>query len=100
MKAKFGFIDPGAIMGVVVALVVLGVGAFAVFITLSKMQQMNPFSSPSATTSLANNASWTEYDRTFNNSTTISNNVFNILGVVMIIGAIMTIVGLVYNYVR
>jgi hypothetical protein len=28
------------------------------------------------------------------------NSVFNIIGIVLIIGAIMSIVGLVYNYVR
>lgn len=100
MKCKFGFIDPGAIMGVVVALVVLGVGAFAVFITISNVSRLNPYTTPSATTSTEMNDSYYRWTSTFNNSTATSNSVFNIIGVVMIIGAIMSIVGLVYNYVR
>lgn len=90
MKTKFGFIDPGAIMGVVVALVVLAVGTFAFFITMSNLNTQISYSTDSQGT----------IHGAINNTTQTGNNVFNIIGVVMIIGAIMSIVGLVYNYVR
>ena len=37
MKSRFGFIDPGAIMGVVVSLIILAVGVFAFFVTLDQL---------------------------------------------------------------
>ncbi len=83
MKTKFGFIDPGAIMGVVVSLIILAVGVFAFFVTINSIP-----TSDSRTESAINNTSAT------------ADSVFNIIGIVLIIGAIMSIVGLVYNYVR
>jgi len=85
MKAKFGFIDPGAIMGVVVSLIILAVGVFAFFVTLD---QINNTTDDANITSAVGNVQAT------------GNSVFNIIGIVLIIGAIMSIVGLVYNYVR
>lgn len=86
MKTQFGFIDPGAIMGVVVALIILAVGVFAFFVTIQNI--------PVTYTDGGTRAG------AINNTTTTGNQVFNIIGIVMIIGAIMSIVGLVYNYVR
>jgi len=80
---KFNFIDPGAIMGVVVSLIILAVGVFAFFVTIGNIP-----SGDARTESAVNNVSAT------------GDSVFNIIGVVLIIGAIMSIVGLVYNYVR
>lgn len=85
MKARYGFIDPGAIMGVVVSLIILAVGVFAFFVTLSEVTNV---AGDSRTSNAVNNVSDT------------GNSVFNIIGIVLIIGAIMSIVGLVYNYVR
>jgi uncharacterized membrane protein len=85
MKAIFGFIDPGAIMGVVVSLIILAVGVFAFFVTLDQIGQ-------TTTDTKASSA--------VNNISDTGNSVFNIIGIVLIIGAIMSIVGLVYNYVR
>lgn len=82
-KAKFGFIDPGAIMGVVVSLIILAVGVFAFFVTIQNI----PPGSAQQTLAIANISA-------------TGDSVFNIVGVVLIIGAIMSIVGLVYNYVR
>lgn len=90
MKAKFAFIDPGMIMGVVVALIILGVGVFATFVTL---QQINA-NSPKV------DAHGYEVHNATDNLTGTANSVFNIIGIVLIIGAIMAIVGLVYQYVR
>jgi len=80
---KFNFIDPGAIMGVVVSLIILAVGVFAFFVTIGNIPSTN-----ARTASAVNNVSAT------------GDSVFNIIGIVLIIGAIMSIVGLVYNYVR
>ena len=86
MKARFNFIDPGAIMGVVVSLIILAVGVFAFFVTLDQLNNQ-----VSGNTQIAS---------AINNTTNTGNSVFNIIGIVLIIGAIMSIVGLVYNYVR
>ena len=82
-KARFGFIDPGMIMGVVVSLIILAVGVFAFFVTIQNI----PAGNAQQTSAIAN-------------VTTTGDAVFNIVGVVLIIGAIMSIVGLVYNYVK
>jgi len=92
---KYKFMDPDQIMNVVVALIVLGVGIFAFFITLSNIPLVKPSSALNGSTSLTNST----YNAVINVSQT-GGSVFNIVGVVMIIGAIMTIVGLVYSYVR
>jgi len=84
--------DPDMIMNVVVALIVLAVGIFAFFVTISNI----PVTQPSASTTTMQNAT---YYAILNASST-GNSVFNIVGVVLIIGAIMTIVGLVYSYIR
>jgi divalent metal cation (Fe/Co/Zn/Cd) transporter len=84
MKARFSFIDPGAIMGVVVSLIILAVGVFAFFVTIQNIPTNNDGTIWSA----------------INNTSNTGNSVFNIIGIVLIIGAIMSIVGLVYNYVR
>lgn len=83
MKTKFGFLDPGAIMGVVVSLIILAVGVFAFYVTIAEI--------PHDDTNI--------WDKV-NNTSTQAESVFNIVGIVLIIGAIMSIVGLVYNYVR
>ena len=89
---KYKFMDPDMIMNVVVALIVLAVGIFAFFVTISNI----PVTVPAAGSSQLQNAT---YFAIINASTT-GNSVFNIVGVVLIIGAIMTIVGLVYSYIR
>ena len=87
MKSKFGFIDPGAIMGVVVSLIILAVGIFAFFVTINSIP-------------VAHDGTDVVTSGAVNNTTTTGNSVFNIIGIVLIIGARMSIVGLVYNYVR
>ena len=85
MKSRFSFIDPGAIMGVVVSLIILAVGVFAFFVTLNEVESVTDDAN---VTSAVANVSET------------GNSVFNIIGIVLIIGAIMSIVGLVYNYIK
>jgi len=87
MKTRFGFIDPGAIMGVVVSLIILAVGVFAFFVTINSI--------PTETGAAGNRTR-----SAINNTSDTADSVFNIIGIVLIIGAIMSIVGLVYNYVR
>ena len=86
MKTRYGFIDPGAIMGVVVSLIILAVGVFAFFVTIQNIPNQDA----------AHAGQWSA----INNTTATGNTVFNIIGIVLVIGAIMSIVGLVYNYVR
>jgi len=83
--------DPEQIMTIVISLIILGVGVFAFFVTVNAI----PTTTPAANTSDTN--------LTFYAIANVSNtgdSVFNIIGVILIIGAIMTIVGLVYSYVR
>lgn len=111
MKTKFGFIDPGAIMGVVVSLIILAVGVFAFFVTVNSLPGGNSLDAfgtsyyPANGTFQYSNFTQALYDRlTLYNASQSTlgtgNSVFNIIGIVIIIGAIMAIVGLVYNYVR
>ncbi len=81
---KFEFIDPGTIMGVVVALIILAVGVFAFFITINEISSISD--SP-------------EIKESINHVTETGNDVFNIIGIVLIVGAIMAIVGVVFNYI-
>jgi len=85
---KFRYMDPEMIMTIVVSLIILSVGVFAFFVTLSNIPN-----------DLADSADYAQQNATDNISDT-GNSVFNIIGIVLIIGAIMTIVGLVYSYVR
>ena len=90
MKTEYSFIDPGAIMGVVVSLIILAVGVFAFFVTI------NEIPAPEG----ANGTENMRIRNAINNTSDTADSVFNIIGIVLIIGAIMSIVGLVYNYVR
>ena len=105
MKTCYRFFDPGVIMGVIVSLIILGVGVFAFFVTLNAIQtparyqitgdylgQSDVFNS-----SVNRSVMW---NLSQGNLTDTGTHVFNILGIVLIIGAIMSIVGLVYSYVR
>jgi len=68
----------------------LGVGIFAFFVVIN--ETANSIGARSNATNGTHNA--------LNNVSATGNSVFNIIGIVLIIGAIMSIVGLVYNYVR
>lgn len=92
---KFKFIDPDQIMSAVVALIILSVGVFAFFITISNIPTTVPRGGATSTSMLSN----ATYFAVINISRT-GNQVFNIIGVVLIIAAIMSIVGLVYSYIR
>jgi len=89
---KFKFIDPDQIMSAVIALMILAVGVFAFFITISNI----PTTAPAHESSALQNST---FNAVMNVSST-GNQVFNIIGVVLIIAAIMAIVGLVYSYIK
>jgi len=76
------------IMSVIVSLIILGVGVFAFFVTVDSI--------PTSSLSGQGGTGWS----VLNNTSDTADSVFNIVGIVLIIGAIMTIVGLVYSYVR
>jgi len=94
---KFKFINPDQIMGAVIALIILAVGVFAFFMTLSNIPVTAPTAggAGAATSALQNST----YNAVINVSS-VGNQVFNIIGVVLIIAAIMAIVGLVYSYIK
>jgi len=87
IKNKYGFIDPSVIMGIVVALILLAVGVFA-FFTIA-------IGIPPPT----EEEGYSKTEESLNNISKNGTGMFNIIGIVLIIGAIMAIVGLVYNYV-
>lgn len=89
---KFNFIDPRIIMSVVVALIVFAVGIFAFYVTVNNI----PTETPSHTTTMLENRTVS----VIANTSETANSVFNIVGVVLVIGAIMSIVGMVYSYIR
>lgn len=97
---KFKMMDPEMIMTIVISLIILAVGVFAFFVTISAVDDEMGGTTPSATTSSSSNQSYYAWLNTSGNITGTGNSVFNIIGIVLIIGAIMTIVGLVYAYVR
>ena len=86
-SSKHAFIDPGAIMGVVVALIILAIGVFAFFVTIDGI---------SSTLNDTNNE---KLEQVFGNISDTGDSVFNIIGIVLIIGAIMVVVGMVYNFI-
>ena len=75
--------SPAMIMGIVVTLIILGVGTYAFFTVTAAI----PTTTAPAT-------------HMINNITGTADQVFNILGVVIIIGSIMLIVSMVYSYMR
>jgi len=92
---KFKFIDPDQIMSAVIALIILAVGVFAFFITIGNIPTVTPAGGVGHTSALQNST----FTAIMNVSST-GNQVFNIIGVVLIIAAIMAIVGLVYSYIK
>lgn len=83
-------------MSAVIALLILVVGVFAFFITISNIPVSQPAAggAGAATTALQNST----FFAVMNVSAT-GNQVFNIIGVVLIIAAILAIVSLVYSMV-
>jgi len=87
---KEGYIDPSAIMGVVVALIVLAVGVFAFFTVTNSLQD----SLNKSTT----NSSESSTLKSLQNITGASNTIFNILPIVLTVGVIAIVLGMVYPY--
>jgi len=87
LRNEEGEFDPSIIMSVVVSLIILAVGVFAFFVTVNSINGW-----------LKQNNS--EINKAVSNVTTGSNEIFNIIGIVLIIGAIVAMVGLVYSYIR
>ena len=90
---KFKTMDPEMIMTIVISLIILAVGVFAFYVTIDAIPRTTPTNT--SATNPTNATYWA-----IENASVTGNSVFNIVGVVLIIGAIMTIVGLVYSYVK
>lgn len=85
-------LSPAMIMSIVVSLIILAVGVYAFFTTTG----MIPVTTPSNLTSAGQNSTY----YAIQNVSGIGNQVFNVIGVVLVIGAIMLIVTMVYSYMR
>ena len=79
-----GILSPMMIMAIVVSLICLVVGVYALFTTLYQIPTNND----------------TKIIGAIQNVTTTSNQVVNILGVVLILGTIMLIVGMIYSFMN
>jgi len=86
---KFRFLDPEMIVGVVIALIILAVGVFAFFVTIQAID--GSFNE----TKEENQESQDAID----NISKTGSDLFNVAGIVLILGAVTVIVGLVYNFV-
>lgn len=82
-KKGQGIMSPQLIIGIVVSLIILVVGVYAFFTTTG----MIPSSSTVVTSAVSN-------------VTNTGNQVFNVIGIVLTIGAIMLIVTMVYSYTK
>ena len=83
-KKAQAVLSPAMIMSIVVSLIILAVGVYAFFTTTDMI--------PTTGKPIVSSA--------INNTTSIGNQVFNVIGVVLVIGAIMLIVTMVYSYMR
>ena len=103
---KFHYMEPEMIISIIVSLVIIAIGVYAFFIIIGETQDqwtaIEGVSEPVAGSiqSSADNATWYKIMNSTGNSTSTGNSVFNIIGIVLVIGAIMSIVGLIYSYVR
>jgi len=95
---KYRFLNPELVFGVIIALIVFAVGLYAFFVTIENIPIKKPTGGNTTggpTTTLENRT----YYSVINASTT-GEQVFNIVGIIMIIGAIMAIIGVVYSYMH
>ena len=81
---KHGYMSPSAIIGVLGCLIVLAVAIYAFFLTTD----MIPAESGS------------QAEQAINNTTDVGNTVFNIIGAVISIGAIMALIGVIMGAFR
>ena len=88
---KLRMMSPDDIMTIVVSIIIFAVGVFAVYTVVGQI----PTVTPAHTTSIQNATFYA-----VKNVSNIASQVFNVVGIVMIIGAIMIIVGVIYSYVR
>ena len=73
-------------MGVVVVLIILSVGVFAFFTVMQNIPTTNEQKPPE------------EVINSIQNINDSANSVFNILGIVLILGVMMVVIGVIYSY--
>jgi uncharacterized membrane protein len=96
----YQYLDPEMIMGIVIALIILSVGVFAFYVTINAVSSTAGIVTPSATTTLQQNDTYYQWTTLRNSTEGTGSSVFNIVGIVLVIGAIMTIVGVVVSYTK
>lgn len=101
MKVRYSFVDPSAIIAIVVGMVVLAVGVMAFFYVTESLFNEMPVGDAALGTVKGDMGNVRNQSRAaLLNLTGSGNSVYNIIGIVMIIGAIMSIIGLIYGYIR
>jgi beta-lactamase regulating signal transducer with metallopeptidase domain len=88
-------LSPQVIMSIIVSLIILAVGVYAFFVTTASIPT-NVGNTTGVDDSWRSNATY----QAVQNVSATGGNVFNVIGIVMVIGAILLIVGLVYSYVK
>ena len=91
---KLKMMSPDDIMTIVVAIIIFSIGVYAFFTVVSSLPVSN-WSAAGHQNAIVNATYFA-----MRNTSTVGNNVFNIVGVVLIVGAILIIVGIVYSYIR
>ena len=82
-------------MSIVIALIVFGVGIYAAFVTLGAIPTKTPAGGTTSTSAIQNSTYYA-----VRNITASTTSVFNVVGIVLLISAIMLIVAVVYSYIR
>jgi len=92
-KKAQAVLSPAMIMTMVVSLIILAVGVYAFFTTTNMLPESQD---PTVNSSVYYNITHSAIA----NTSAVGNQVFNVIGVVLVIGAIMLIVTMVYSYMR
>ena len=95
-KLGQGVLSPKMIMSIVVTLIIMAVGVYAFFTVQNEIPVTAPNNASGVWTTTRENSSYYAVQ----NVSGIGSQVFNVVGVVMVIGAIMLIVTMVYSYMR
>ena len=91
-KRAQAVLSPAMIMSIVVSLIILAVGVYAFFTTTDMVAPVDK----SCSTTTGYNKTWDA----IHNATIVGNQLYNVIGVVLVIGAILLIVSMVYSYTR
>ena len=96
---KFRYMNPDDIISVIIVLITLGIGIYAFFVATTAIINASP-SYVAGSGTISGNKIANATQAQLKNATMLGGTVFNILGVIITIGAIMMIIGVIYGYLR